>query len=321
MSLAEQRGADGSAGGISGVMEYASDLFDRGSVEVLAGRLVRMLEAAVAAPEVAIGRLELLSAAERRTILQEWTATERALPGATLPQLFAAQAAATPDAVAVVFAGEGSAMGSWMGGPTGLRIICARSGWERRAWWGCALSARWSWWLRCLASSRPAAAICRSTPSYPAERLAFMLADVGGGGLLITSAGLRDRLARPARGVLELDRRRRRLRRQPKSAPAITLAAAQPRLRHLYLRLHRNPQGRRREYALRSAQPSELDAEAYHLTSGDARPAENAHCSFRRVGVGVLLATDHGCALVVAAPAPHRESHAVLRIRYWPAKM
>src|SRR5262249_27656919 len=30
VSLAEQRGADGSAGGLSGVMEYASDLFDRG---------------------------------------------------------------------------------------------------------------------------------------------------------------------------------------------------------------------------------------------------------------------------------------------------
>src|SRR5262249_10516223 len=106
VSLAEQRGSDGSAGGLSGVMEYASDLVDRASVEAVAGRRVRVLEAAVAAPGVAIGRLEILSAAERRTILQEWTATERALPGATLPQLFAAQAAATPDAVAVVFAGE-----------------------------------------------------------------------------------------------------------------------------------------------------------------------------------------------------------------------
>src|SRR5262249_61964121 len=86
-------------------LDYRPDLFDRASVEALAGRLVRVLEAAVAAPDVAIGRLEILSAAERRTILQEWTATERTLPGATLPQLFAAQAAATPDAVAVVFAG------------------------------------------------------------------------------------------------------------------------------------------------------------------------------------------------------------------------
>src|SRR5262249_5510705 len=64
MSLAEQRGLDGGAGGISGVLEYASDLFERGSVEALAGRLVRLLEAAVAAPEVSIGRLEIVSAEE-----------------------------------------------------------------------------------------------------------------------------------------------------------------------------------------------------------------------------------------------------------------
>ena len=41
LSLAERRGADGSPAGISGALEYASDLFDRVSVEALAGRLVR----------------------------------------------------------------------------------------------------------------------------------------------------------------------------------------------------------------------------------------------------------------------------------------
>src|SRR5262249_10740347 len=101
-----ERTADGSAGGLSGVMEYASDLFERASVEALAGRLVRLLEAAVAAPGGSVGRLGILSAAEGPTILQEWNATGRALPGGALPQLFAAQAAATPDAVAVVFEGE-----------------------------------------------------------------------------------------------------------------------------------------------------------------------------------------------------------------------
>src|SRR5262249_20106104 len=93
-------------GGLSGVMEYASDLFDRGSVEALAGRLVRLLGGAGTAPGGSVGRLGILSAAGRPTILREWNATERVLPAATLPQLFAAQAAATPDAVAVVFADE-----------------------------------------------------------------------------------------------------------------------------------------------------------------------------------------------------------------------
>ena len=48
------------------MIEYATDLFDRGSVEAIAGRLVRLLEAAVAHPDRAIGSLDILSAEERR---------------------------------------------------------------------------------------------------------------------------------------------------------------------------------------------------------------------------------------------------------------
>ena len=41
ISLTEQRGADGQPGGIDGILEYATDLFDRASMEAVAGRLVR----------------------------------------------------------------------------------------------------------------------------------------------------------------------------------------------------------------------------------------------------------------------------------------
>ena len=51
----ERRGSDGSPAGIEGALEYASDLFERSSVEAIAGRLVRLLEGAVADPERAIG--------------------------------------------------------------------------------------------------------------------------------------------------------------------------------------------------------------------------------------------------------------------------
>ena len=103
LSLGEQRGAGGEPLGIGGMLEYATDLFDGAGVAVLAGRLVRLLEAAVAEPGRAVGRLEILSGEERHTILRDWNATARALEPATLPQLFDAQALRTPDAVAVVF--------------------------------------------------------------------------------------------------------------------------------------------------------------------------------------------------------------------------
>ena len=84
-------------------LDYRPDLFDRAGMEALAGRLIRLLEAAVADPGRAIGSLEILAADERRTILRDWNETARAIPSATLPELFAAQVARTPEAIAVVF--------------------------------------------------------------------------------------------------------------------------------------------------------------------------------------------------------------------------
>ena len=93
VSLEEQRGADGAPAGIAGSLEYATDLFEHGTVEALAARLVRLLAAAVADADQPIGSIDILSPAERRTILYDWNDTARAIPSASLPELFAAQVA------------------------------------------------------------------------------------------------------------------------------------------------------------------------------------------------------------------------------------
>ena len=67
LDLIEKRAPDGTPQGISGVLEYNTDLFERATVEAMAGRLIRLLEAAVADPDQAIGRLDILSAEERHT--------------------------------------------------------------------------------------------------------------------------------------------------------------------------------------------------------------------------------------------------------------
>ncbi|MFI1018903.1 amino acid adenylation domain-containing protein, partial [Streptomyces sp. NPDC020965] len=80
---------------------YASDLFDRGTVERLAGRLIRLLEQAVADPQRPIADLELRDADER-ALLAEWNDTDRQIPPATVMEILAAQVTATPDATAVI---------------------------------------------------------------------------------------------------------------------------------------------------------------------------------------------------------------------------
>ena len=105
-ALAEERAADGAPAGLAGVLEYAGDLFDEASVAAIAQRLERLLTAAVGDPDRAIGSLDILAADERRTILTAWNDTARAVPDTTIPQLFAEQAARTPDATALVVRGQ-----------------------------------------------------------------------------------------------------------------------------------------------------------------------------------------------------------------------
>ncbi|MGH3754859.1 MAG: condensation domain-containing protein, partial [Pseudonocardiaceae bacterium] len=80
---------------------YRPDLFDRAAAEAMAGRLVRILKAVVADPDGPVGRIDILTPEERRRVLVEWNDTVREVPSASLPVLFEAQVARTPDAVAV----------------------------------------------------------------------------------------------------------------------------------------------------------------------------------------------------------------------------
>ncbi|MEO8663578.1 MAG: condensation domain-containing protein, partial [Bryobacteraceae bacterium] len=93
-----------SEGRIVGGLEYATALFDKETVERHAGYLRRLLEAMAADDARTVDRLPLLSQAERQQLLYEWNATEADYPqDKCMHELFEAQAASTPEAVAVVY--------------------------------------------------------------------------------------------------------------------------------------------------------------------------------------------------------------------------
>ncbi|WP_235865201.1 non-ribosomal peptide synthetase, partial [Streptomyces cacaoi] len=102
VGLVEEHGPDGAPAGLTGVVEYATDLFDPGTVRSLADRLVRVLRAAAEDPGLRLGRLPVLSADEQHTLLVTHNTAVPAPAPATLPALFAAQVRATPQAPAVV---------------------------------------------------------------------------------------------------------------------------------------------------------------------------------------------------------------------------
>ncbi|MEV4091322.1 amino acid adenylation domain-containing protein [Streptosporangium saharense] len=87
--------------GLNGSLEYATDLFDHHTATTLTERLLRVLLAVAHDPDLPVGAIDVLSEEERAEILDEWNETAAPVPGGSLPELFAAQVARTPDAVAL----------------------------------------------------------------------------------------------------------------------------------------------------------------------------------------------------------------------------
>src|SRR3989449_3176987 len=208
-------------------LDYRPDLFERASVEALADRLLRVLEGAVASPDVAIGRLELLSAAERRRLLEDWNATTRAVLPATLPQLFAAQAAARPDAIAVVFADERLSYGELEARSNQLAHHLRAQGVGAETVVGLCVERSPALLVGLLGILKAGGAYLPLDPSYPTARLAFMLHDACAP-LLITTSALGARLPRHGARVIELDAEAEAIAAQPTRAPPVRLAPPNP---------------------------------------------------------------------------------------------
>ncbi|MFF3720894.1 amino acid adenylation domain-containing protein [Streptomyces erythrochromogenes] len=105
IGITERHAPDGAPAGLTGSVEYAADLYDRATVTTLFDRLGRLLTAAAADPEAPIGTLDILTPEEHVRLRDEWNATAAPVRAGSLPELFEAQAARTPDAVALAHDG------------------------------------------------------------------------------------------------------------------------------------------------------------------------------------------------------------------------
>ncbi|WP_280300946.1 non-ribosomal peptide synthetase, partial [Nocardia abscessus] len=115
--LSERDAAEAAAGtgaapaGIAAELIYATDLFDPATMAEFGRRFGQLLKAVAAQPDRPIGDIALLDEQETAQALRGWNDTARDLgPATTLVEEFAAQAAATPDAVAVVDPATGTSL-------------------------------------------------------------------------------------------------------------------------------------------------------------------------------------------------------------------
>ena len=208
--------------GLRGSLEYAADLFDAATIERLARYLVTLLGEAVADPVVPVSRLALLDAAEREQLLVEWNATAAPYPELCVHELFAQQAARTPDAPALMC---GDAMMSYreldersnrlahhlrtLGvGPEVVVALCLERSTEMV--------------VGLLAILKAGGAYLPLDPSYPPERLAFMLTDAAAP-VLVTQDAVAGQLPASWAYVISLEGEADRINRQPASLPQVEL--------------------------------------------------------------------------------------------------
>ncbi|MFF8646099.1 amino acid adenylation domain-containing protein, partial [Streptomyces sp. NPDC015345] len=176
-------------GGLRGVLDFSTDRFDRESAQLLADRLVRLLTVTVESPDVPVSRADMLLEGERRQILEKWndTAADRAGTAATsLSELFEQQAARTPDSCALQF--EDSALSYRELDTRANRLAhllrSMGAGPESRV--AVAIPRSLDLVVALLAVLKVGGAYLPVDSEYPAERIAFMLADAEPTALLTT---------------------------------------------------------------------------------------------------------------------------------------
>ncbi len=205
LTLALEEGKEGQEGGLAGVLEHGRDLFDTVTAARLAVHLEVLLGAAVAAPDRPAGEIPFLTAAERHQLVVEQNDTGAALPEPFAHRLFAAQALLHPDAPAAELAGEVLTYRALHRRVRRLAALLRQKGVGPEVRVALALERSPGVLVALLAVLRAGGAFVPLDPTWPAERLAFMLDD-SGAPLLLTEESLGGHLPRHRAAALRLDR-------------------------------------------------------------------------------------------------------------------
>ncbi|MFE2071227.1 condensation domain-containing protein, partial [Streptomyces sp. NPDC059467] len=158
-------------------LDYRPDLFDRAAAEQIGSQLTRVLEATTTGLDGAVGRFDLLGAAERHQVLTEWNDTARETPAVLLPELFETQTARTPHAAALISGGVELSYVELNSRANRLarHLVACGAGPEKLV--AVALPRSADLVVALLAVLKSGAGYVPLDPDYPSDRIAYVLAD------------------------------------------------------------------------------------------------------------------------------------------------
>ena len=183
--------------------EYNKDLFDAATISSMLDRFVNLLQGIVTNPEVKLLDLPYLTQTETKQ-LSDWNNTQIDYPQVCLPQLFEAQVAKTPDALAVVFGDEQLSYRELNARANQLAHYLQKLGVKPEVLVGICLERSLDMVIGLLAILKAGSAYIPLDPSYPQERLAFILEDTQAP-VLLTQASLVEAMPQHKAQVICLD--------------------------------------------------------------------------------------------------------------------
>ncbi|MGC4097998.1 MAG: amino acid adenylation domain-containing protein [Nitrospira sp.] len=199
LSLAEMKGE------LAGSIEYNADVFDAATIERLITHYLRLLEAIVENPATPVGELAMLNMAERQQLLVEWNATATNYPALqTIQELFEEQVEQSPDAVAVMYEDEQLTYRELNARANQLARHLRAIGIGADMLVGLCMDRSLAMIVGLLGILKAGGGYVPLDPTYPPERLAYMLAD-SQSCVLLTQAAFRHLFTVTAIPIVGLD--------------------------------------------------------------------------------------------------------------------
>ncbi|QWY63704.1 non-ribosomal peptide synthetase (plasmid) [Mycobacterium avium subsp. hominissuis] len=181
LSLAERWNQAGEPAGISGAVEFRTDVFDAKTVEALIARLERVVAAMTADPTRRLSSIDVLDETEyaRLDAMGNRAVLSQPVVGVSIPELFAAQVIRTPDAVAISCAGHSMTYGELEQAANRLAHHLAGQGAGPGQSVALLLPRSTDAIVAILAVLKTGAAYLPIDPAVPDARIGFLLGDTG----------------------------------------------------------------------------------------------------------------------------------------------
>jgi len=204
--------------------EYNAGVFEASTIHRLLGHYRTLLEAIVASPDTRISEISILGDAERNQLLFELNGTAVDFPEkeSALHQLIERQVERTPDSVAVEFEAQTLTYRQLNSRANQLAHFLRKQGAGPDVLVGVSLDRSLDMVVALLGVLKAGAAYVPLDPTYPADRLAFMVEDSGLKVLLTQESLLPLWSGSPAQ-LVALDRDRSAITAEPAEDPAVAL--------------------------------------------------------------------------------------------------